>query len=97
MINAEEKMGNLKHHESCAIRAKRDIKKGINDEKRDTFRIEYGIEQRPEEANNRKEIGHWEADTVAGKKGSVCFTTSTDRKSRFLMCRKTKKRKLKKR
>lgn len=35
-----------------------------------------GIEQRPEEANERRQFGHWEIDTVVGKrqKGAVLLT-----------------------
>ncbi len=47
-----------------------------------------GISERPDEANDRAELGHWEADTVAGTKGGSRLLTLTDRKSRFLLTAK---------
>ena len=43
----------------------------------------HRIAERPEEANNRLEIGHWESDTVHGAKKTGYLATHTDRKSRF--------------
>jgi len=65
-------------------RGKTRHKKG-NEERRGKIVISYPIEERPEGAQNRTELGHWEADTVAGKTGSSCMVTLTDRKSRFLL------------
>lgn len=48
------------------------------------------IDKRPEEANLRQKIGHWEGDTVHGKKGNV--VTLLDRKTRFFNARKTQYR-----
>lgn len=59
-------------------------KKGYQ-ETRGKIRISHPIEERPAEANNRTEIGHWEADTVAGRTGYSCMITLADRKSRFLL------------
>lgn len=59
-------------------------KKGYQ-ETRGKIRISHPIEERPTEANNRTEIGHWEADTVAGRTGYSCMITLADRKSRFLL------------
>ena len=53
------------------------------------IRISHPIEERPLEANKRSELGHWEADTVAGK---TCMVTLTDRKSRFLLLKKIPKK-----
>lgn len=47
--------------------------------------ISHRIQERPQEANDRQVIGHWEADTVAGKMGSACLVTITDRCSRYLL------------
>lgn len=65
-------------------RGKTRHKKG-NEERRGKIVISNPIEERPEEAQNRTELGHWEADTVAGKTGSSCMVTLADRKSRFLL------------
>ena len=48
----------------------------------------YKLRDRPEEANMRACVGHWEADTVAGTKGKACLVTLTDRKSRYLLAAK---------
>jgi IS30 family transposase len=44
-----------------------------------------GIEQRPAGATSRSRYGHWEGDTVEGKKGSGGLATHVERKSRFLL------------
>ena len=43
----------------------------------------HRISERPEEANNRSQIGHWESDTVHGANGTGYLATHTDRKSRY--------------
>lgn len=42
-----------------------------------------GIEQRPKAAESRKQIGHWEADTMLGRKGRLA--TCVERKSRYVL------------
>lgn len=54
--------------------------------------ISNRIQERPKEAEERKVIGHWEADTMAGKQGSACLITLTDRCSRYLLASKVAKR-----
>jgi len=44
-----------------------------------------GIEKRPAGATNRTRYGHWEGDTVEGKKGGGGLATHVERKSRFLV------------
>ena len=47
------------------------------------------IEERAEEINNREEVGHFEADTVVGKRGTKeAILVLTDRKTRLEMVRK---------
>jgi IS30 family transposase len=41
------------------------------------------IDTRPLYINNRKEYGHWEADTVMGKDKHQCFLTLVERKSGY--------------
>lgn len=53
--------------------------------KQGKYHIEYTISQRPAAANARTEIGHWEGDTVAGKKGGARLLTQVDRKTRYLL------------
>lgn len=54
-------------------------------ERRGKYPVSHPIEERPDGANNRSELGHWEGDTVMGKTGSSCMVTLADRKSRFLL------------
>lgn len=61
-------------------------------EKRGKISVTHTIHERPVEANNRSVIGHWEADTVAGKTGKACLITLTERKSRYLMAEKIEKK-----
>lgn len=62
------------------------------EENRGKIVISNRIQERPVEADSRKVIGHWETDTVAGKTGSACLVTITDRCSRFLLAGKITKR-----
>lgn len=54
--------------------------------------ISNPLSARPKEANDRQRLGDFEADTVAGENGKACLLTLTDRKSRFLICRKLEKK-----
>lgn len=54
--------------------------------------ISNRIQERPKEADGRQIIGHWEADTVAGKTGSACLVTIADRCSRYLLAGKIAKK-----
>lgn len=56
--------------------------------KQGKIHIEYTISQRPAAANDRSEFGHWESDTVIGKRGEALLLTQVERKSRFLMAAK---------
>jgi IS30 family transposase len=46
------------------------------------------IEERPAEANERTELGHWEGDTMVGKGRRGYLLTSVDRTSRYTIARK---------
>lgn len=46
------------------------------------------IHDRPAEANDRSEFGHFEADTVVGKRGGECLLSLVDRRSRFTLAAK---------
>lgn len=61
-------------------------------ETRGKIAISNRIQERPQEAETRAQIGHWEADTVLGKIGSSCLLTMTDRCSRYLLAEKIEKR-----
>lgn len=52
-----------------------------------------GIEERPQHANERTQYGHWEGDTMLGKKDSgpaVCV--QTERRSRYLLLKKMRRK-----
>jgi len=46
------------------------------------------IEERPPEANERTQLGHWEGDTMVGKGRRGYLVTCADRTSRYLIARK---------
>jgi IS30 family transposase len=60
-------------------------RKNGEEHKQSKFRIPYTIAQRPAEAEDRSVLGYWEADTVAGTKGSASVVTLAERKSRYLL------------
>lgn len=62
------------------------------EEKRGKIVISNLITDRPQIANDRGRIGDWEADTVLGQTGKACLVTLTDRKSRYLLCKKIPKK-----
>ena len=51
--------------------------------------IEHRISERPEAVKKRLEPGHWEGDTIIGKKGGARLATMVNRKERFLLAVKT--------
>ncbi|MCL1632992.1 IS30 family transposase [Sporolactobacillus sp. CPB3-1] len=57
-------------------------------ERRGKIDFHPALDQRPLDAQERRTIGHWEADTVIGKPGSDCLVTLVDRRTRFLMAAK---------
>ena len=87
---------NLSHGHRGAIRKLRHKGKTRHTknhiEKRGKISVTHTIHERPAAANNRSTIGHWEADTVAGKTGKACLVTLTDRKTRYLMVEKIEKK-----
>ena len=44
----------------------------------------HWLDERPAAANNRTQLGHWERDTLLGKRGHSAFLTLVDRKSRYV-------------
>ena len=87
---------NLSHGHRGAIRKLRHKGKTRHTkthiENRGKISVTHTIHERPVEATNRSVLGHWEADTVAGKIGKACLVTLTDRKSRYLMSEKINKK-----
>ncbi len=52
------------------------------------------IDQRPAEANNRSETGHWEADTIIGNQHKGAIVTLDERKTRLRLAAPLKRKKL---
>src|SRR5438128_2084438 len=48
------------------------------------------IAGRPEEANERRCVGHWEGDTIVGAKRQGALVTLVDRKSRYVLLAQAK-------
>ena len=61
-------------------------------EKRGRTVISNDIDIRPAAAEERSRIGNWEGDTVASTVNGPCLVTLTDRRSRFLLSRKSDKK-----
>lgn len=55
------------------------------DDKRGTIADTVSIHDRPVEVDLREELGHWESDTVLGKRKTGCIVTHVERKSGFLI------------
>lgn len=49
------------------------------------------LDVRPQAANNRTEVGHWERDCLLGQRGKAAFLTLIDRRSRFTRIRRVAK------
>ncbi len=63
--------------------------KGTINERRGRFNDVPSIHDRPRSAENRSWFGHWEGDTVRGKTGHSALVTLVDRKSRYLLSKRT--------
>ena len=63
--------------------------KGTINERRGRFNDAPSIHDRPRSAENRSWFGHWEVDTVRGKTGHSALVTLVDRKSRYLLSKRT--------
>lgn len=82
---------NLSNGNRGAVRKLRDRGKtrhtNNHQERRGKIPISNTIHERPLAADERLEIGHWEANRVAGKTGKVCIVSLVDRKSYFFFIR----------
>jgi IS30 family transposase len=58
------------------------------EEKRGKIPDTVPMDARPKSADSRSRYGHFEGDTVLGRKGGSCLLTMVDRKSRFLIADK---------
>ena len=60
-------------------------RKHKKDDKRGNIADRVMIGDRPKYIHNRSEFGHWEADTVLGKRNTGCIGTYVERKSGYLL------------
>jgi IS30 family transposase len=70
------RFGGYKHHR---------LKKSKHAER--TRQRKHWLYQRPEAANQRAEIGHWERDCIVGARGQSAMLTLIDRRSRYTRIR----------
>lgn len=56
-----------------------------------TRQRKHWIKDRPNAANERSELGHWERDCVLGQRGGAALLTLVDRRSRYTRIRHVKK------
>lgn len=57
----------------------------LNQKKRRQEQEKYRIDRRPEEVERKTRYGHWEGDSVEGKKGTGRIATFCERKSKYLI------------
>ena len=74
------------------IKSTKNRKKRSND-KRGKIADTVSIHDRPVEVENREVLGHWESDTVLGKRNTGCIGTHVERKTGFLIAIKLPDRK----
>ena len=79
------------HKEYLRQKQKKQRRKGIN-HKRGGIPNRVGIENRPQIAAMKTEIGHWESDTVIGCDHSGVVVTHVDKASKYLIAGLAKKK-----
>ena len=67
------------------MRFKWKYKKHKVSDKRGKIQNTVSIHDRPQTVNDRSEAGHWESDTVLGKRKTGCFGTHVERVSGYLV------------
>lgn len=67
------------------MRFKWKYQKRKKEDKRGKIQNTVSIHERPESANNRSVAGHWESDTVIGKRKTGCFGTHVERMTGYLV------------
>lgn len=78
--------GELKRHLRCQKARKKRYASGAS--RRGQIPNRRGIEERSAAVNTRKQVGHWEADTVIGKAHKGALVTLVERKSGMLLIKK---------
>lgn len=81
--------GHLYRHLRC--RKKRKKRYGSND-RRGQIKNKVSIDERPPIVDSRERLGDWEADTIIGKRHKQAIVSVTERKSRFALIYKVKRK-----
>jgi len=89
-IYADKQLGGGLHRH-LRIQKKRK-RYGSGRQRRGRIIARRGIEERPRAADERSEIGHWEVDTMIGKRGKSTCLTAVERRSRFTRIAKLQRR-----
>ena len=82
--------GDLHTHLRCQKQRRK--RYGSGRQRRGQIIGRVGIEQRPSAADERVEVGHWEADTIVGKGRRGACLTVVERRSRFTRLAKLNRR-----
>jgi len=82
--------GDLHAHLRCQKQRRK--RYGSGQQRRGQIVDRIGIDQRPSAADDRSEIGHWEADTIIGKGRKGACLTAVERQSRFTRLAKLNRR-----
>lgn len=77
---------------SRRLRHKGKRRRAPGTERRGKIKVAHSIDERPVAADSRSELGHWEADTVAGTLNSACLVTLVDRMSGLLVGGKSERK-----
>ena len=90
-IYADKELGGGLHRH-LRIQRKHRKRYGSGRQRRGRIIARRGIEERPMAADERAEIGHWEVDTMIGRRGKSVCLTAVDRRSRFTRIAKLQRR-----
>ncbi len=82
--------GGLHRHLRCAIKRRR--KRYRSYDSRGRLAGKRMIQERPAVVEDRRELGHWEIDTVLGKGSRHCIVTIVERKSGYTLIGKLSSR-----
>jgi IS30 family transposase len=74
--------GDLYRHLRCAIKRRR--KRYGTYERRGRLAGKRMIQERPRQVDQRRQLGHWEIDTVLGQRSKHCIVSLVERKSGYL-------------
>jgi IS30 family transposase len=89
VLHDKNKGGDLYLHLRCQKKKKK--RYGAKD-RRGQLKDRVSIEHRPQVVESRTRIGDWEADTMIGKRHQQVLVTLVERKSRYTLIRKVKRK-----